>query len=157
MEVFVRPAWGRRRCGCRSVAGRGGGRSRGVALRNGTLAIAGLRRLGGRRRGVGGVGGRWWCVGGGLDLRRARLRFEDGVVAKTLAFAFLAIAAHGVGFVALNASFSARQTARLGAALDFLLVAAARQHARVSLGRQLIAHRIELSRAHAVVRHVVNG
>jgi hypothetical protein len=40
-------------------------------------------------------------VGGRLYLRWAGLLFEDGVVAKTLALAFLAIPADGMGFVAL--------------------------------------------------------
>jgi len=215
VEVVVRMAPGggccRRRWG---VAGRGSG-SRSVALGNGALAVAGLRRRYGRRRGVGGVERRR-CVGGRLDLRRARLRLEDGVVTKTLAFALLAVAAHGVGFVALwvgftsaqsrdaggvrawcaclvarlwwwasflsprvsrraarsvrqsgvraigghthlYASLSARQTACLGATLDFLFVAAARQHARVALRWQLVAHRIKLGRAHAVVGNVERG
>jgi hypothetical protein len=40
-------------------------------------------------------------VGCRLDLRRSRLLLENRVVAKALAFAFLTVAADGVGFVAL--------------------------------------------------------
>lgn len=90
----------RRMCAacCRRVGGVSRGGCWSVALWYRTLAVRG---------GVGGGWGRWgsrvWCgrVGSGLYLRRAWLLLEDGVVAKTLAFALLAVAAHGVGFVAL--------------------------------------------------------
>jgi hypothetical protein len=58
----------------------------------------------------GGRGGRgyWsagmWCwsrIGSGLYLCWTWLLLEDGVVAKTLALALLAVSADGVGFVAL--------------------------------------------------------
>lgn len=81
--------------GC--VAGR---RGRRVTLGDLTLVICG------RRWGLGGHGRRrgmlcWSSVGRGLYLRRAGLLLENGVVAKTLAFALLAISAGGMGFVAL--------------------------------------------------------
>ena len=40
-------------------------------------------------------------VGRGLDLRRTWLLFENGVVAKAVAFTLLAVAADRVSFVAL--------------------------------------------------------
>lgn len=89
-----------------SVAGVGGGR---VAL--GYLRAV-LRRGRGRRRG-GGHGGLVGCgVGSGLEVRRARLLLEDGVVAHALTFAFLAIATNGVGFVALDDLTLARMDVR---------------------------------------------
>jgi hypothetical protein len=52
---------------------------------------------------------RCWCrVGRWLYLGRAGLLLEDGVVAKALALALLAVSAGGMGFVALFGSRLAR-------------------------------------------------
>lgn len=44
---------------------------------------------------------RYGRVGSGLYLCRTWLLLEDGIVAETLAFALLAVAAHGMRLVAL--------------------------------------------------------
>jgi hypothetical protein len=85
------------RCGSRVPRRRG----RSVALGHGTLAVCRRRwrgrcgrcacRMGCRRR-----------IGSGLYLGWAGLLLEDGVVAKTLALALLAVSTHGMGFVALS-------------------------------------------------------
>lgn len=51
--------------------------------------------------------------------------------------------------------FATCQTARLCAPLDLFLVAAAGQDALVGLGRQLVAHRIELRGAHVAHVHLL--
>jgi hypothetical protein len=86
---------------CRRLSRRvTGGRGRSVALRHGTLAVG--RRVGSRcgrwRRRV----RCWRGIGRRLYLRWAGLLLEDGIVAKTLAFALLAVSARGVGFIALG-------------------------------------------------------
>lgn len=54
----------------------------------------------------------------------------------------------------LDSPLAAGQAAGLGAPLDLLLVAAAGEHARVALGRQLVAHGIVLGRPHV---HLLGG
>jgi hypothetical protein len=83
--------------------------SRRVTCRRSWSVTLGHRTVGESSRGWRG-GGRYWGsrrvrrrgrVGGRLNLSRTRLLLEDGVVAKTLAFALLAVSTYGVGLVAL--------------------------------------------------------
>lgn len=89
----------------------------------------------------------WLCNGllirglvGGLRFRRSlwvRLRlnvgrltslgFEDWIVAQAVAFAFLAVSACGMGFVALYPPLSTSETARLGSPLDLFLMSGSGQ------------------------------
>jgi hypothetical protein len=78
-----------------------GRRGRSVALGYWALAICRRRRRGRRGRCARRVGcGRG--IGSGLYLGWAGLLLEDGIVAKTLALALLAVSAHRMGFVALS-------------------------------------------------------
>jgi hypothetical protein len=85
---------GRRSRGC--VAGVGSGR---IALGN---LRAVLGRSGGGRRGGRDVGLVRCGVGSRLEIGGAWLLLEDGIVAHAFAFALLAVATHGMGFVALQ-------------------------------------------------------